>query len=193
MPGSIFSKSCRPYRTTSGLFRALLPASAAIVLFALAQPASADVATQSVTEQANQNLMRITLQETPQSLPGRDPSYRIAQVERRKRRRKRTRRTRRRDRKPSASSAYMGRYGILRKNNKDVGCVLSLRRNGRAQLGPGCGDQGIVIFDPRGWRVRGDSMTLRARAGHRISFTRKADGIWYRSPAGKRPLSLKKY
>ena len=81
----------------------------------------------------------------------------------------------------------------MRAENKDAGCLLSLNRSGRAQIGPGCQDHGIQIFDPVRWQISGGKIILRARGGHRISFARHPDGPWQRSPAGKTALGLKKY
>lgn len=118
-------------------------------------------------------------------------SYQLAQSERRQQRRTRTRSNRS---SGETSSAYTGRYAILRKDNADSGCLLNINSGGRAQLGPRCGDHGMRIFDPVNWAVSGDRMTLRSRNGHRITFTRKEDGVWYREPANaKRPLALRKH
>lgn len=118
------------------------------------------------------------------------PAIRLAQEERRPRR---NRRRSQDDAQSSGRGASSGRYGILREKNRDVGCVLTLSGNGRAQLGPGCSDQGIVIFDPVGWQASGGRITLRARKGHRITFSSRPDGTWQRDPAGSKPLGLKKY
>ena len=122
--------------------------------------------------------------------PASEETLRVAQTERRKRRR-RSRRSNRET--PGGASGLDGRYAILREKNEDVGCLLNLSRGGRAQLGPGCSDNGILIFDPIRWGVSGGKLVLRARAGHRISFSRKPDGTWQRDPAGRRALGLKKY
>lgn len=130
------------------------------------------------------------------SFPGAEPGERRAamQVAQRERRRSRRSRARRSRSSGGASSAFAGRYAILRKDNRDSNCLLNINRGGRAQLGPRCGDHGMRIFDPVRWAVSGNRMTLRARKGHRITFVRKEDGIWYRDPANsKRPLALRKY
>ena len=123
----------------------------------------------------------------------------LAQAERRKRRRPRRSRSRRSNATTAGSGAAAaqggipGRYAVLRDKNKDAGCLLSLNRSGRALVGPGCADQGIQIFDPVRWSYSGGQIILRARKGHRISFGRKADGTWQRTPAAKTALGLKKY
>ena len=86
-----------------------------------------------------------------------------------------------------------GRYAILRKDDVDVGCLLTLRANGRAQLGPACGDHGIVVFDPVRWAFARNRLTLQARRGHRIAFARAQDGVWRRDPPAKIPLGLRKH
>lgn len=92
-----------------------------------------------------------------------------------------------------AGAGGPGRYAMLREENKDTGCLVNLQQSGRAQLGPGCMDQGLVVFDPIGWSATRNTIVLRARKGHRISFVYKPDGVWLRDPPDKRPLSLRKY
>jgi len=123
----------------------------------------------------------------------------LAQADRRKRRRTKRSRSRRSNATGAGTGAAAaqggipGRYAVLRDENKDAGCLLSLNRNGRALVGPGCADQGIQIFDPVRWSYSGGQIILRARKGRRISFGRKADGTWQRTPAAKKALGLKKY
>ncbi len=93
----------------------------------------------------------------------------------------------------SAAGAGAGRYALLREENKDSGCLVNLLPGGRAQLGPGCKDQGLVVFDPIGWSTGRNSIILRARKGHRVNFILKTDGTWLREPADKRPLALRKF
>lgn len=92
-----------------------------------------------------------------------------------------------------AGAGGPGRYALLREEGKDSGCLVNLMQNGRAQLGPGCRDQGLVIFDPVGWSAGRNSIVLRARKGHRVNFVYKPDGTWLRDPPDKRPLALRKY
>lgn len=136
---------------------------------------------------------------------GNEQLMKVAQAERRvRRKRRKVRRSRSRTRKRSTGSAASaaskgpasqipGRYAILRTKNKDAGCLLSLNRSGRAQVGPGCQDHGVQIFDPVRWSLRSGQIVLQARKGHRISFSRKTDGTWQRSPAGKKSLGMRKY
>ena len=92
-----------------------------------------------------------------------------------------------------AGAGGPGRYALLREENKDSGCLVNLQQSGRAQLGPGCMDQGLVVFDPVGWSAGRNSLILRARKGHRVTFMYRPDGTWLRDPPDKRPLALRKY
>lgn len=93
-----------------------------------------------------------------------------------------------------------GRYMILREGGKDVGCLLTLEGGARgpqggmkAQLAPACRDQGIVIFDPIGWRVERGNLILIARKGHSARFERHQDGAWWKDPKdGGKPLGIRK-
>ena len=93
-----------------------------------------------------------------------------------------------------------GRYAILREGGKDVGCLLTLEATARgaqggmkAQLAPACRDQGIVIFDPIGWRVERGQLILIARKGHSAKFERQQDGAWWKDPKeGGKPLGIRK-
>jgi len=96
-------------------------------------------------------------------------------------------------RKPESTGGNLaGRYAILREENKDSGCLLILNPGGRAQLGPGCRDQGLVVFDPTGWASGRNAIILRARKGHRITLNLR-DGLYVREPAEKRPFVLRKF
>lgn len=93
-----------------------------------------------------------------------------------------------------------GRYVILREGGKDVGCLLTLESGARgpqgsmkAQLAPACRDQGIVIFDPIGWRVERGHLILIARKGHSTRLERHQDGAWWREQKdGAKPLGIRK-
>ena len=93
-----------------------------------------------------------------------------------------------------------GRYIILRDGGRDVGCMLTLDDKARgpggdlkAQLAPACRDQGIVVFDPVGWRVERGRLVLTARKGHTATFDWQADGAWWKDPQeGGKPLGVKK-
>ena len=92
-----------------------------------------------------------------------------------------------------------GRYAVMREKH-DTGCMLTLddKTRGkvggdRAQLAPGCRDQGIVIFDPVGWRLVKGTLVLTARAGHSTKLDKVDDGKWAKDAKdGGKPLGLKK-
>ena len=96
-------------------------------------------------------------------------------------------------------SDLAGRYAVLREKH-DTGCMVTLddktRGKGggdRAQLAPGCRDQGIVIFDPSAWQIVKGELVLTARAGHKTRLQKDDDGVWQKDPKdGGRPLGLKK-
>jgi hypothetical protein len=97
--------------------------------------------------------------------------------------------------KPSAAA---GRYTILRAEDKDTGCMLTLddRARGpggyRAQLAPACRDNGLVVFDPVGWTIERGRLALTARKGHKAYFDLQEDGIWRRDAKEGKALSLKR-
>ncbi len=99
------------------------------------------------------------------------------------------------------SAEIAGRYNILREGAKDTGCLLTLDDKGRgpngsfkAQLAPACRDQGIVIFDPIGWRLERGALFLVARKGHAARFDLQNDGVWWKDPKdGGKPLGVKKF
>ena len=92
-----------------------------------------------------------------------------------------------------------GRYAVMREKH-DTGCMLTLddktrgKTGGdRAQLAPGCRDQGIVIFDPVGWRLVKGELVLTARAGHTAKLGPVGDDKWAKDiKDGSKPLGLKK-
>lgn len=91
-----------------------------------------------------------------------------------------------------------GRYAILRADDKDTGCMLTLyeRARGpggyRAQLAPACRDQGVVIFDPVGWSLERGRLALTARKGHQLHLEQQADGVWRRDAKEGKALGLKR-
>lgn len=97
-------------------------------------------------------------------------------------------------------SAVAGRYAVLREEGKDTLCMVTLfetaRGRGlyRAQLAPGCRDNGVVIFDPVAWLLDAKGhLLLQARKGHRMSLDRDANGVWRRTGDPKaRPLGLRR-
>ncbi len=90
-----------------------------------------------------------------------------------------------------------GRYAVMREKH-DTGCMITLdksRSSGsdRAQLAPGCRDQGIVIFDPSAWQLVKGQLVLTAKAGHKTKLEKQAEGQWEKDPKeGGKPLGLKK-
>jgi hypothetical protein len=95
------------------------------------------------------------------------------------------------------SGGVSGRYAILRAEDKDTGCMLTLyeyRGQGgfRAQLAPACRDQGVVIFDPIGWSLERGRLALTARKGHKAHFEQDGEGIWRRDAKEGKALGLKR-
>lgn len=89
-----------------------------------------------------------------------------------------------------------GRYAVMREK-RDTGCMLTLdtaRVAGgeRAQLAPGCRDQGIVVFDPMAWQMIKGELVLTARAGHKAHLGKAGEGAWTKDPKDGKPLGLKK-
>ena len=90
-----------------------------------------------------------------------------------------------------------GRYAVMREKH-DTGCMITLDKSrstgsDRAQLAPGCRDQGIVIFDPSSWQLVKGRLVLTAKAGHKASLEKDAEGRWEKDPKeGGKPLGLKK-
>jgi hypothetical protein len=102
---------------------------------------------------------------------------------------------------PAASlkpSDVAGHYAILREGGKDTGCMLTLndktkgRSGDKATLAPACRDQGIVIFDPVGWRIIDGKLVLTARKGHSTQLERQPDGTWSKASKQGKPLALKR-
>ncbi len=98
----------------------------------------------------------------------------------------------------TSSSDAAGRYSVLREGGKDTGCMVTLdakagaRGGNKASLAPGCRDQGIVIFDPVGWRIVGGRLVLTARKGHSTHLDQQSDGTWLKDPKEGKSLGLKK-
>ncbi len=87
-----------------------------------------------------------------------------------------------------------GRYSILRAEDKDTGCMLTLDTRGRgpggfkAQLAPACRDNGVVIFDPVGWSLDRGRLALVARKGHKTYFEYAAGPHLAARPQGRQAL-----
>ncbi len=90
-----------------------------------------------------------------------------------------------------------GRYAILRADDKDTGCMLTLesrpaKEGGlKAQLAPACRDNGLVVFDPVAWSLDHGRLSLVARKGHKAHFDREASGLWRRDAKEGKALSLR--
>jgi hypothetical protein len=103
----------------------------------------------------------------------------------------------------SASSALSesrteaaGRYAVLRAEDKDTGCMLTLEQRPaaggfKAQLAPACRDNGLVVFDPVAWSLDHGRLSLVARKGHKAHFDRESGGIWRRDAKEGKALSLR--
>lgn len=86
-----------------------------------------------------------------------------------------------------------GRYAVLRSGGRDTGCMVTLDISGKAFLAPACRDQGIVIFDPTGWRLVAGRLVLKARKGHTAQLDQQPDGAFLKDPKDGAALSLKKF
>jgi len=89
-----------------------------------------------------------------------------------------------------------GRYAILRADDKDTGCMLTLEQRPaqggfKAQLAPACRDNGLVVFDPVAWSLDHGRLSLVARKGHKAHFDREASGVWRRDSKEGKALSLR--
>ena len=103
--------------------------------------------------------------------------------------------------KPAQPSAaeMSGHYAVLRDKTKDTGCMVTFddkahgpKGSFKAHLAPACRDQGIVIFDPVGWQLKGGRLVLTARKGHTTKLDLQDDGSWMKDPTEGKSLSLKK-
>ncbi|HXZ17397.1 MAG TPA: AprI/Inh family metalloprotease inhibitor [Roseiarcus sp.] len=89
-----------------------------------------------------------------------------------------------------------GRYALLRAEDKDTGCMLTLEPRPvaggfKAQLAPACRDNGLVVFDPVAWNVERGRLSLTARKGHKTHFDRQSNGVWLRDVKEGKALSLR--
>lgn len=106
--------------------------------------------------------------------------------------------------KPSAVALALkpadvaGRYSVEREAGKDANCLLILDDRVKAQggykasLAPACRDQGIMIFDPVGWRLAGGRLVLTARRGYTTHLDLQPAGTWLKDRSEGRLLILKK-
>jgi hypothetical protein len=94
---------------------------------------------------------------------------------------------------PSRAAETAGRYAVLRADDKDTGCMITLQGSigGKAQLAPACRDNGIVIFDPVAWSLDHGKLVLKARKGHKTELVRDSYGLWRRDPKEGKALALR--
>jgi Protease inhibitor Inh len=91
-----------------------------------------------------------------------------------------------------------GRYSVVREGGKDANCLLILDARAKApggtkaSLAPACRDQGIMIFDPVGWRLADGRLVLTARRGFTTRLDLQPDGTWLKNPSEGKTLILKK-
>ncbi|WP_395696806.1 AprI/Inh family metalloprotease inhibitor [Methylocella sp.] len=93
---------------------------------------------------------------------------------------------------PGRPADVTGRYAVLRDGGRDTGCMVTLDPGGRAYLAPACRDQGIVTFDPVGWRLASSRLVLTARKGHTTTLDQQPDGTWMKDAALGKTLGLKR-
>ena len=94
-------------------------------------------------------------------------------------------------RAPPRPADVAGRYAVLREAGRDTGCMVTLDASSEAFLAPACRDQGIVIFDPVGWRIIGGRLTLTARKGHTTQLDLQPDGTWLKDAQQGKSLAAK--
>lgn len=97
---------------------------------------------------------------------------------------------------PSAES-LPGRYSVMRQPNREA-CRIVLNAGPPASTGRlpaafegNCGDTGLTIFDPAGWRYAAGRLSLIARKGHSVDLVFE-NGLWRKDPAVGAPLLLRK-
>jgi len=96
-----------------------------------------------------------------------------------------------------AAETVPGRYVMMRQQNREA-CRLTLapapvgaNGNAPAAFEGSCGDTGLAIFDPAGWRYAAGRLTLLARKGHSVELVFE-NGQWRKDPAVGAPLMLRK-
>lgn len=97
---------------------------------------------------------------------------------------------------PSAES-LPGRYSMMRQAGREA-CRIVLNAGPPASTGRlpaafegNCGDTGLTIFDPAGWRYAAGRLSLIARKGHNVELVFE-NGQWRKDPAVGAPLMLRK-
>ena len=96
-----------------------------------------------------------------------------------------------------APETLPGRYMLMRQQNREA-CRLTLAPGPVAASGSApatfegsCGDTGLAIFDPAGWRYAAGRLTLVARKGHGVDLVFE-NGQWRKDPAVGAPLLMRK-
>lgn len=96
-----------------------------------------------------------------------------------------------------APESLPGRYGVMRQPNREA-CRIVLDAGPPASTGRlpagfegACGDTGLTIFDPAGWRYVAGRLSLIARRGHSVDLVFE-NGQWRKDPAVGAPLLLRK-
>lgn len=98
--------------------------------------------------------------------------------------------------KAPAPEGLPGLYSVMRQPNREA-CRLTLSAgadaSGRAPAAfeGRCGDTGLTIFDPAGWRYAGGRLSLIARRGHSVDLVFE-NGQWRKDPAVGAPLLMRK-
>lgn len=96
-----------------------------------------------------------------------------------------------------APETVPGRYSMMRQQNREACRVVlspaaaASSGNAPAAFESNCGDTGLTIFDPVGWRYTAGRLALVARKGHSIELIFE-NGQWRKDPAVGAPLMLRK-
>jgi Protease inhibitor Inh len=104
---------------------------------------------------------------------------------------------------PRTPMRVAGSYQLFRVEGQPaIACTLVLDRrlpgppsapgSGKASLGNGCADRGLMTFDPVGWIMERDRLFLIAKKGHRQGFNLERDGRLVKDPPAGSPLSARK-
>jgi hypothetical protein len=96
-----------------------------------------------------------------------------------------------------AAESLPGRYSMMRQAGREA-CRIVLNAGPPASTGRlpaafegNCGDTGLTIFDPAGWRYAAGRLSLIARKGHSVELVFE-NGQWRKDPAVGAPLLMKK-
>lgn len=99
---------------------------------------------------------------------------------------------------PPPAADVAGPYALTRGDGREV-CKVDLKSvpglraglQSASFIGP-CGDQGLKVFDPAGWRYEAGKLHLVARRGHEIAFVFEGNGQWRKDPPTGAALGLRK-